>query len=148
MSDCFVCDKHEHTDRIPGGAILIDDYTIVAHAPLTTPHGTTETAYLGHLLVETRRHARELGDLSEVEAASFGRLSARAAKALQVTGVEHVYTAIIGHGVDHLHMHLLPRYPNTPKKYWWTAVDEWPEAPRGDAAAIAALASRLRRIAS
>ena len=136
MPNCFVCDKHRNLDDLPGGLIFADDHAIVTHAPLSTPHGTTETAYLGHLLLEPRRHVEELGDLTSPEAGSFGRLAAQAAKALQKHGAEHIYSAIIGHGVSHLHMHLLPRYPGTPKKYWWTAVDDWPEAPRGDAAAI------------
>ena len=57
---------------------------------------------------------------------------------------EHVYAAVIGHGVDHFHMHVIPRYPGTPREYWWTRVDEWPDAPRGGDAEIAALAVRLR----
>jgi diadenosine tetraphosphate (Ap4A) HIT family hydrolase len=51
---------------------------------------------------------------------------------------------VVGHGAPHLHLHLIPRYPGTPREFWWTRVDEWPDAPRGDAGAIAALAERVR----
>jgi hypothetical protein len=47
---CFVCDKHRDVD-----SVLAEDHMVVAHLPLTTPAGTAETAYLGHLIVEPRR---------------------------------------------------------------------------------------------
>jgi histidine triad (HIT) family protein len=51
---------------------------------------------------------------------------------------------VIGHGVDHFHLHLIARYPGTPREFWWTRVDEWPGAPRGGAAEIAEITARLR----
>jgi diadenosine tetraphosphate (Ap4A) HIT family hydrolase len=58
--------------------------------------------------------------------------------------VEHVYAAVIGHGIPHVHLHLIPRHPGTPREFWWTRVDEWPGAPRGNSDAAAALVARLR----
>jgi diadenosine tetraphosphate (Ap4A) HIT family hydrolase len=138
---CFVCEKHRAVD-----AVLADEHVVVSHLPLTTPSGGAETAYLGHLIVEPRRHVTELGDLDADESAAFGRAAAQASAALQAYGAEHVYAAVIGHGVDHLHLHLIPRYPGTPREFWWTRVDEWPDAPRGGAAEIAALTRRLRSL--
>jgi diadenosine tetraphosphate (Ap4A) HIT family hydrolase len=138
---CFVCEKHRDVD-----AVLEDDHVVVAHLPLTTPAGTAETVYLGYLIVEPRRHVAELGELTPEEAAAFGQAAARASAVLQAHGAEHVYAAIVGHAVDHLHLHLIPRYPGTPRDYWWTRVDEWPDAPRGDASDIAALTQRLRAL--
>jgi diadenosine tetraphosphate (Ap4A) HIT family hydrolase len=87
----------------------------------------------------------QLGDLTPAEAASVGRLAAAASGALRSSeGADHVYAAVIGHGVDHLHVHLIPRYPGTPREYWWVRVDEWPDAPRGGAAEVDALGERLR----
>ncbi len=126
--------------------MLEDEHVVVSHLPLSTPAGTAETAYLGHLIVEPRRHVAELGDLTPEEAAAFGRAAARASAALQAHGAEHVYAAVIGHAVDHLHLHLIPRYAGTPREYWWTRVDEWPDAPRGGASDIAALTQRLRSL--
>ena len=60
-----------------------------------------------------------------------------------VAGAEHVYAAVIGDGVAHLHVHLLPRYPGTPREYWWDRVDDWPDARRGLAPEITALVRDL-----
>jgi histidine triad (HIT) family protein len=102
-------------------------------------------AYLGHLFVEPRRHAPGLADLTDAEARSLGWRSTRVSRALrEVAGAEHVYAAVIGDAVPHLHVHLMPRFPGTPREYWWTRLDEWPEARRGSAAEIAALVTDLR----
>jgi diadenosine tetraphosphate (Ap4A) HIT family hydrolase len=86
-----------------------------------------------------------LGDLTAEEAGAFGRVAAAASAGLRAaTGAEHVYAAVIGHGLEHLHLHLIARYPGTPREYWWTRVDEWPDAPRGGARAVAELAERIR----
>lgn len=59
-------------------------------------------------------------------------------------GAEHVYAAVFGNAVPHLHVHLLPRFPGTPRRYWGLQVDEWPGARRGDVTEIAALVQELR----
>jgi diadenosine tetraphosphate (Ap4A) HIT family hydrolase len=130
---------------VPGGELVGDEHALVSHLPLVTPAGAAGSVYLGHLVVEPRRHVAELGDLTPEEAASVGRLAAAASAVLQAgVGAEHVYAAVIGHGVEHLHVHLFPRYPGTPQEFWWTRVDEWPGAQRGDAAAVEAFVERLR----
>jgi histidine triad (HIT) family protein len=145
-SDCFICDKHSHADSSPL-VLAADDLVVVSHLPLVTPAGAEERVYLGYLFIEPRRHVGELGDLTAAEAAAVGRHAARASRALQLSErAEHVYAAVIGHGVDHFHLHLIARYPNTPREYWWTRVDEWPDAPRGDKEAVAALIQRLRSV--
>jgi len=58
--------------------------------------------------------------------------------------LRHVYAAVIGDEVPHLHLHLLPRFPGTPREYWWTRVDEWPQARRGTATKIEAFVHELR----
>jgi diadenosine tetraphosphate (Ap4A) HIT family hydrolase len=122
------------------------DAPLVSH--IVTPdtmgrQGTT--AYLGHLFVESRRHASGLPDLTDAEARSVGWWSTRVSRALRdVAGAEHVYAAVIGDAVPHLHIHLLPRFPGTPPEYWWTRLDEWPEARRGGFSEVVALVSELR----
>ena len=145
--DCFVCRKHHDRGALlPGGPVAEDEHVLVSH--IVTPDALGRegsTAYLGHLFVEPRRHAPGLADLSDAEAQAVGQWSARASRALrEVAGAEHVYAAVIGDAVPHLHVHLLPRYPGTPREYWWTRVDEWPEAQRGDAEEIGALVRELR----
>jgi histidine triad (HIT) family protein len=145
VGECFICAKHRNMGAVPGGELIADEHAVVSHLPLITPAGAATRVYLGYLFVEARRHVPELGDLLPEEASAFGHLAATASAALQrATDADHVYAAVIGHGVDHLHLHLIPCYPGTPREYWWTRVDEWPDAPRGDAADVAAFADRFR----
>jgi histidine triad (HIT) family protein len=51
---------------------------------------------------------------------------------------------MIGDEVPHLHVHLLPRYPGTPREYWWDRVDEWRGARRSLQPQIAVLVRDLR----
>jgi histidine triad (HIT) family protein len=131
---------------MPGGPIAEDDLVLVTHIVTSDALGREgTTAYLGHLFVEPRRHAPGLADLTDAEAQSVGFWSARASRALrEVAGAVHVYSAVIGDAVPHLHVHLLPRFPGTPREYWWTRVDEWPQARRGGATEIAALVMEFR----
>jgi hypothetical protein len=46
--------------------------------------------------------------------------------------------------VPHLHLHLLPRYPDTPRAYWGPSIDEWPDAPKGVEREIEVLCERIR----
>ena len=75
------------------------------------------------------------------EAAALGQWAAAAAKALDA---EHVYSSVVGHRVDHLHLHLVPRYPGTPRDYWWPRLDEWPDAPRGGNAEVTQVVAQIR----
>lgn len=140
--DCFVCRKHRGEIAVPGGAIYEDEVVYAGHAALP-PDG--EPAYLGWLFAEPKRHAAGLADLTDEEARSLGLLVTRLARALRaVTDAEHIHELVLGHDVAHLHVHVIPRYPGTPREFWGTRVDEWPGAPRGDAQQVAALCERLR----
>ena len=141
MRDCSVCDKHRGAVEVPGGAIYDDEHLFVSHLW----HPGAASAYLGYLFVEPRRHVPGLGDLTPEEGAAVGSLLARLARTLrEVEGAEHVYAAVIGHHVPHLHVHVAPRYPGTPEEYWWTRLLEWPDAPRGGPDAVAEVARRVR----
>ncbi len=142
-TDCFVCGKHRDESLMPGGPVWQDELVVVSHLSPRAPGGSA-TVYLGHLLVEPRRHAPGLADLTDAEAQRVGLWCTHAARRLrEVGGAEHVYAAVIGDNVPHLHVHLLPRYPGTPREYWWERVDEWPDAPRGGESEAAALVARL-----
>ncbi len=95
-------------------------------------------------MVETKRHIAGLGDLTDDEAAAIGRLLNRVARVQkEIGGAEHVYAFVYGGGVPHLHVHLAPRYPGTPRQYWGTHLTEWPDAPRVDEAEMRQLVSSL-----
>jgi diadenosine tetraphosphate (Ap4A) HIT family hydrolase len=51
--------------------------------------------------------------------AEVGRAIARVTRALRESeGAEHVYLVVVGHESPHLHVHLVPRYPGTPREFW------------------------------
>jgi histidine triad (HIT) family protein len=144
-AECFVCRKHqERGPLLPGGPVGEDDLAIVSHLAPGAPGSSGGPVYLGHLLVEPRRHAPGLADLTSAEARTVGWWCTRASRALhEVAGAEHVYAAVIGDRVSHLHIHLLPRYPGTPREYWWQRVDEWPGARHGTEPEITVLVQNL-----
>ena len=78
--DCFVCRKHrDRGPLVPGGPVAEDELVLVSH--VVTPGALGRegaTAYLGHLLVEPRRHAPGLADLTDAEARSVGWWCTRA----------------------------------------------------------------------
>jgi histidine triad (HIT) family protein len=135
---CYVCDKHRSGDGVISG----DELMVLTHVLPDAP-GADGRVYLGHLVVEPRRHVSGLADLTDDEAAALGQWAARAARALQA---EHVYSSVVGHQIDHLHLHLVPRYAGTPREYWWPKLDEWPDAPRGDLADVTRLVDDLRAL--
>lgn len=138
---CFICQKHRGAIAIPGGAIYEDQLVYAGH--VRTDH--QGSAYLGHLIAELKRHAPGLAEQTNEEAQALGLLVARLSRALKASErAEHVYLFVFGDLVPHLHLHLFPRYPGTPRTYWGSRIDEWPDAPRGDAAEIAAVCERLR----
>lgn len=139
--ECFICRKHRGEVEIAGGAIYEDERIYVGAA---APDAEGRT-YLGYVFVEPKRHAPTLSDLSAEEGAALGRQVARLSRALRESlGVVHVYSFVLGDNVPHVHIHLIGRYPDAPREYWGTRVDEWPEAPRGRRSDVEALCDRLR----
>jgi diadenosine tetraphosphate (Ap4A) HIT family hydrolase len=130
---------------MPGGPIAEDELIVVSHIVTPETLGRAGTsAYLGHLFVEPKRHAPGLADLTAAEARSAGWWCTLASRALlEVAGAEHVYAAVIGDAVPHLHIHLQAKYPGTPREYWWTRLEEWPDARRGGVPEIQDLVHRL-----
>jgi histidine triad (HIT) family protein len=137
--DCFVCDKHRRGDAANGGILYEDELVYAGHVSGSAP------AYRGWLVVEPQRHAPGLGDLTDDEACALGRLSNRLARVLKdVADAEHVYAFIFGDGVPHLHVHLAPRYPNTPLEFWGAQLNRWPDAPRVEEQEMRELVTELR----
>lgn len=142
-TDCFICRKHRGDEPAPGGPIYEDEFVWVSHGyhPDRNPE-----PYLGHVLVEPKRHALGFPDLTEEEAAAVGVAITRVSRAIRDTeGAEHVYVAVVGHHTPHLHVHLIPRYPGTPLEYWDPfTVGDAPQAKHGGPEAAAAVADRIR----
>ena len=143
QTDCFICRKHRGEEVAPGGPILDDELVYASHAyhPERNPD-----PYLGYVVVESKRHAPGFADLTEDEAAAVGVAIARVSRAIRESeGAEHVYLLVIGHHTPHLHVHLVPRYPGTPREFWDPdRVDEAPGAKHGGIDEAAAVTARIR----
>ncbi|MDX5475466.1 MAG: HIT family protein [Bacillaceae bacterium] len=141
MNDCFICKKHAGIIQTSGVTIYENDYVYVGHIDRNG-----EPNYLGHIMIDLKRHAPTLGDMTMEEAKAFGIIIARVSKALiENENAEHIYSYVMGDAVPHLHMHLVPRYPNTPKENWGpNAVYDWADAPYGDNKKVIALCTRLK----
>jgi histidine triad (HIT) family protein len=142
---CFVCGKHADPSLMPGGPVGADDLVVVSHLSPQSPGRDGQPVYLGYLFVEPRRHAAGLADLTEPEAQAVGLWCARASRALRdAAGADHVYAAVLGNRAPHLHVHLVARYPGTPREYQGLNADDWPGAERGTASQVADFVARLR----
>nr|WP_156942501.1 HIT family protein [Alkalihalobacterium bogoriense] len=140
MEGCFICQKHSGTIQTAGNTIYENEFVYVGHIDNgENPH------YLGHVMIDLKRHAPTLADMTEVESAAFGKMMSAVSKALMETEkAEHVYCYVLGDAVPHLHMHVVPRYPNTPKQYWGpNGVYDWEEDPMGNKEDVRALCERL-----
>jgi histidine triad (HIT) family protein len=143
-AECLVCRELRGDVEVPGGFLLEDAAAVAFHYPPLKEEGNPRS-YLGHLLVVTRRHVACLGELTDDESATVGRMAAQLARALtEAGGAEWVYSAVVGNAVPHFHLHLLPRYPGTPRDIPWHSVDEWKGARHGGAHEIAELVARLQ----
>jgi len=110
------------------------------------------TPVRGWLVLTPDRHVRGLYDLSDDEAARYAVLAARTQRAQrEALGAAHVYAAVFAESVPHVHMHLIPRYDDTPERLRGPRVflaspqDALP--PDAVAAAAQAVAARLTRTA-
>ena len=69
----------------------------------------------GWVVISSERHVRALYDLDEPTARELGAFAARVMRAQrQALGAEHAYAFAIGDVLRHFHLHLVPRYRDTP----------------------------------
>lgn len=130
-------------ERATAGGVLLRQGGFALHV-LADP-----SPLRGWLVLTSERHARAWYDLEDGEAAALGPLAARVMRAQRAAlGAEHVYAFAIGDVLRHFHLHLVPRYPDTPERlrgrrcFEGTAADMLPEeelvaAARAVAAALA-----------
>ncbi|MED4018803.1 HIT family protein [Sutcliffiella cohnii] len=138
---CFICNKHAGNIETAGVTIYEDEFVYVGHMDRNG-----KPNYLGHIMIDLKRHAPTLAEMTMEEAAAFGMIMAKVSKALKDSeNAEHIYSFVTGDAVPHLHMHLVARYPNTPKEYWgpWD-VYNWDGAPMGDNNDVISLCNRLK----
>jgi histidine triad (HIT) family protein len=132
-ADCLFC-------KIVAGEIPA---TVVSEDERTVAFMDINPATRGHTLVVPRRHASDLGAVSDEDlvacATAARRLAARARDALGADGItlmnswgRHAWQTVF-----HFHVHVIPRYAGDPLELPWTP------AP-GDEGEIAGAAEALR----
>jgi ATP adenylyltransferase len=109
----------------PEGCILClvckgspDVESLVVHeTPLTMVSLNLYPYNPGHLLVFPRRHVRDIRELSEAERVDIDAVSRLCLDVLDSTHGPSAYNIgynmglTAGASIDHLHMHIIPRYP-------------------------------------
>ncbi len=114
MSDtepsCLAC-RVVTGDARPAGGIVWRGRGFTVHAPLDP------CPIAGWLIVSSDRHAPALADLGDQELAELGPVAAMVMRAQRsALGAEHVYAFAIGDVLKHFHLHLVPRYADTPER--------------------------------
>lgn len=139
-NDCFVCRKHNGEIKVNGGCIYEDEFVYVGHIGSNDP-----LIYLGYLIVDLKRHAAGYGDMNDDEARAIGFILNKLGSALKNSeSAEHVYSFVQGDAFPHFHIHLIPRYPGTPKEYWHpTNIRNYKEV-HGTVHQVEEVCSRLR----
>ncbi|HLL55598.1 MAG TPA: HIT family protein [Myxococcaceae bacterium] len=140
---CLAC-------SIVAGGVRPQGGVIARHEGLVL-HGFADPSPIpGWVVLTTERHARALYELDHAEATALGPFAARVMRAQrEVLGAEHVYAFAIGDALLHFHLHLVPRYADTPERLRGRkAFDVLPgdaRPPREIEDAAAALARELGR---
>ncbi|HET8542490.1 MAG TPA: HIT family protein [Anaeromyxobacter sp.] len=107
---CVACEIVGGSRRTPGG-VLLREGGFALHA-LADP-----SPLRGWVVLTSERHARAWPDLDAAALAALGPLAARVMAAQRAAlGAEHVYAFSIGDAVRHFHLHLVPRFEDTPER--------------------------------
>jgi diadenosine tetraphosphate (Ap4A) HIT family hydrolase len=94
----------------PPGGLIFETPLFVAHALLAP------CPIEGWVVLAPRRHARWWWELTDEESRELGPLARMILLAQRKTlGAEHGYAFAIGDVLQHMHLHLVPRYAGTPK---------------------------------
>jgi len=139
-SDCHFCSRLATANSLQDRLVFENDEFHVSHQ--LEDDGPT---YLGLVLIQTKRHATGMAELTAGEAATLGGLIRDVSRALKsCTTAAWTYTFSFTEGFRHVHVIVAARYPGTPKEFVRLAITEWPGAPQGSRAEVEELAGRLR----
>jgi diadenosine tetraphosphate (Ap4A) HIT family hydrolase len=118
---------------------------IIARAPGLVLHGVAGPSPVpGWVVISSERHARALYELEDAVARELGAFAARVMRAQrEALGAEHAYAFAIGDVLRHFHLHLVPRFPDTPRPLWGRAVFDAPAAEHRPAEELEAAARTL-----
>jgi diadenosine tetraphosphate (Ap4A) HIT family hydrolase len=110
-SDCNICRQQDGLKTgsklldapLPGGYIVDGEHFLVQHAPL-------QSSSAGTVIVATRRHLLDFGEMTPTESAELGSVLHRLVPAVKAaTGVERVYFLALMERADHFHLWLIPK---------------------------------------
>ncbi len=135
---CLACAIARGEVRPPGGVVWRGDGFLV--------HGLADPSPLrGWLVLTSQRHVPAFDDLAPDELAHLGPLAARVARAQRsALGAEHVYALALGDVLRHFHLHLVPRFADTPERLRGRRCFEAAPAEARPAAEIESAAAAVR----
>ncbi|RKH55250.1 HIT family protein [Corallococcus llansteffanensis] len=89
---------------------------VLARAPGFVLHAVASPSPVpGWVVLTSEEHVRGWYDLEEAASRELGPFTARVMRAQrEVLGAEHVYAFAIGDVLRHFHLHLVPRFADTP----------------------------------
>jgi diadenosine tetraphosphate (Ap4A) HIT family hydrolase len=110
-SDCNICRKQDGLKTgsqlldypPPGGYVVERQHFLVEHAPL-------QESSAGTVIVESRRHLLDFGDMNPDELAELGPILRNLVPAVKAaTGVQRVYFLALMERAPHFHLWLVPK---------------------------------------
>ena len=139
MAECNACLIVAGSRRPPGGELLRFDRFVV--------HGLDgPSAVPAWIVITASRHVRGVYDLTESEWTAVGPLISRVMSAQRkALGAEHVYLFALGDLLHHAHLHLVPRFADTPVHLRGRGVFDAQPADQLDVAVIELAAESVRR---
>jgi diadenosine tetraphosphate (Ap4A) HIT family hydrolase len=87
----------------PGGYIVEGEHFLIEHAPLVSSSA-------GTVIVETRRHLLDFGEMTPAELAEFGSIVHRLVPAVKAaTKAQRIYLLALMERAPHFHLWLVPK---------------------------------------
>lgn len=138
--ECVFCEQTNDLSLLEGRIVYQDEFYIASHLL-----DTKGDSFLGIVLIHSKHHVHDLGELSNAEAQKLGSQMRRISNALKIaTGAVLTYSYCFMEGVRHVHLFLASRYPNIPKEYVRLNIGNWPDAPLGGFNEVSELSRKLR----
>jgi diadenosine tetraphosphate (Ap4A) HIT family hydrolase len=137
---CVICSRHAR--GASGLEVFKGLGLIVRHYPIEDGISVCS----GYLVLEMKRHVTAFSALTGEEAAELGTIMAKAAGLIErKLNAEHIYAFRIGDVAPHMHIHLVPRYPDTPHEFWGTNIRSFTKGPRVNADQLKVLVADLQQ---
>jgi diadenosine tetraphosphate (Ap4A) HIT family hydrolase len=130
-SDCFICKVQDAMDAEPAEGYIVEaKHFVVAHSPMNAAHA-------GAIIVESRRHFLDFGEMTPPESAELGSILKRLVPALKAaTGAHRVYFLALMEHSPHFHLWLVPKKKGAGLKGVAYLARRAAPAPRSTVAAI------------